>query len=44
VREAVERSPFRARRWLLHTHDAHDLYAKLGFGAPSPTLMERQGD
>jgi GNAT superfamily N-acetyltransferase len=42
VREAVERSPFRARRWLLHTEDAHDLYAKLGFGTPEPTLMERQ--
>lgn len=39
VREAVENGP-RARRWLLHTKDAHALYAKLGFGPPSERVME----
>jgi hypothetical protein len=28
-------------RWLLHTMDAHGLYAKLGFAAPGPDVMER---
>lgn len=28
-------------RWLLHTRDAGGLYAKFGFAAPPPTLMER---
>ncbi|MFN2432651.1 MAG: GNAT family N-acetyltransferase [Gemmatimonadota bacterium] len=41
VREAVDRGPFAARRWLLHTLDAHGLYARLGFGRPSVRLMER---
>jgi GNAT superfamily N-acetyltransferase len=42
VRESVERGPFAASRWLLHTADAHDLYARFGFGAPSPRVMERE--
>jgi ribosomal protein S18 acetylase RimI-like enzyme len=41
VREAVDGSPFPRVRWLLHTRDAHALYAKLGFGEPSERLMER---
>jgi GNAT superfamily N-acetyltransferase len=41
VREAVERGPFAHRRWLLHTSDAHALYAKLGFHAPDRLLMTR---
>ena len=28
-------------RWLLHTGDAHSLYRRIGFGDPSPRLMER---
>jgi|SRR5579884_790133 len=28
-------------RWLLHTRDAHGLYARLGFAPPGPRLMER---
>ena len=40
--EIVNGSPFADRKWLLHTADAHRLYAKLGFGAPSERLMERQ--
>jgi GNAT superfamily N-acetyltransferase len=42
VREMVEGSPWADQRWLLHTRDAHDLYRRLGFGAPSERLMERQ--
>lgn len=30
-------------RWLLHTADAHGLYADFGFGPPDRTLMERPG-
>jgi GNAT superfamily N-acetyltransferase len=41
VREAVECGPQRELRWVLGTVDAHDLYAKLGFGTPSAVLMER---
>lgn len=41
VREAVERGPYAGRRWLLHTADAHGLYSRVGFGAPSERLMER---
>jgi len=41
VREVVEGSPLAERKWLLHTRDAHGLYAKLGFGPPSERLMER---
>ena len=39
VREAVVNGP-RVRRWLLHTKDAHALYAKFGFGPPSDRVME----
>jgi GNAT superfamily N-acetyltransferase len=39
VREAVVNGP-PARRWLLHTRDAHPLYAKFGFGPPSDRVME----
>jgi GNAT superfamily N-acetyltransferase len=42
VREMVEGSPWADRKWLLHTRDAHDLYRRFGFGAPSERLMERQ--
>jgi GNAT superfamily N-acetyltransferase len=41
VREAVENGPHAALRWVLHTRDAHGLYAKFGFAPPSPRLMER---
>lgn len=44
VREAVERSPFTPRRWFLNTADAHTLYAQVGFGPPSPEVMERTRD
>lgn len=41
VRELVEEGPYADCKWLLHTSDAHGLYGKLGFGAPSERLMER---
>ena len=41
VREMVERGPYVHLKWLLHTSDAHSLYARFGFGAPSERLMER---
>lgn len=40
VREMVEHGELGRRRWVLHTRDAHDLYAKFGFG-PNERLMER---
>ena len=41
VREMVERGPYGSVRWMLHTADAHELYARVGFGAPGERLMER---
>ena len=41
VREMVESGPYAANRWILHTADAHELYAKFGFGEPGPRTMER---
>ena len=41
VREMIDRGPLSERRWILHTEDAHGLYRKLGFDAPSYKLMER---
>ena len=40
VREMVEAVGWDVR-WLLHTGDAHSLYRRVGFGDPSPRLMER---
>ncbi len=40
VRFTIDEGPFADRRWLLHTADAHGLYAKLGFG-PNARLLER---
>jgi GNAT superfamily N-acetyltransferase len=41
VREMVERGPYASARWMLHTADAHELYAKLGFAEPGPKALER---
>src|ERR671939_974345 len=30
VREMVERGPYADRKWILHTEDAHGLYARFG--------------
>jgi GNAT superfamily N-acetyltransferase len=42
VREMIDGSPWADRKWLLHTRDAHQLYRRFGFGAPSERVMERQ--
>ena len=39
VREVVDSQP--AWRWMLHTADAHTLYAKLGFHPAPDTYLER---
>ena len=41
VRAAVDDGPHRDLGWLLHTRDAHALYARFGFGPPSDRLLER---
>jgi GNAT superfamily N-acetyltransferase len=41
VQVMVEEGPGRDFRWLLHTADAHGLYASFGFAPPDATLMER---
>ena len=43
VREMVEGSLFGSAKWFLHTGDAHELYRRVGFGAPSERVMERRG-
>jgi GNAT superfamily N-acetyltransferase len=43
VREAIVNGP-QVRRWMLHTKDAHSLYAKCGFGPPSERVMEVRAD
>jgi GNAT superfamily N-acetyltransferase len=40
VREMVDNGSYAARRWVLHTRDAHALYERFGFG-PNERLMER---
>ena len=41
VREAVEYPEHRDVQWYLNTRDAHALYAKFGFEAPSDRTMVR---
>lgn len=40
IRFTVDDGPFADRRWILHTKDAHDLYARFGFGW-ADRLIER---
>ena len=40
IRFTIDEGPLAGRRWLLHTADAHGLYAKFGFG-PNERLLER---
>jgi GNAT superfamily N-acetyltransferase len=40
VRFTVDEGPYAARRWILHTADAHGLYERFGFG-PGERLLER---
>ena len=42
VRFSVEEGAFAHMRWVLHTVDAHGLYRKFGFAAPTARSMERQ--
>ena len=41
VREIVEGNGGDRFRWMLHTKDAHGLYAKIGFATPGPDALER---
>lgn len=41
VREAVEFPEHRDLQWYLGTRDAHELYAKFGFGPPNERTMVR---
>jgi GNAT superfamily N-acetyltransferase len=41
VREMVENGPYAGLRWILHTADAHGLYARFGFDRPDEKVMER---
>lgn len=39
----IDEGPGVGFRWLLHTADAHRLYARFGFTTPDTTLLERPG-
>jgi GNAT superfamily N-acetyltransferase len=41
VREAVDTEPWNEMSWHLRTSDAHELYEKFGFHAPSERSLER---
>ena len=41
VATLTDEGPGASFRWLLHTADAHGLYAAHGFAAPDATLLER---
>lgn len=43
VRRMVEEGPGAGFRWMLHTKDAHGLYAQFGFAAPDGNYRERPG-
>lgn len=43
VTEMIDAGPGAGFRWLLHTADAHGLYAEFGFAPPDNTLLERPG-
>jgi hypothetical protein len=39
----IDHGPGAGFRWLLHTADAHGLYARFGFAPPDATFLERPG-
>jgi GNAT superfamily N-acetyltransferase len=41
VATMIDRGPGARFRWTLHTADAHDLYRRYGFAAPTEAYMER---
>lgn len=43
VEVMVDEGPGSHFRWMLHTRDAHGLYAKSGFAPPDETYLERPG-
>jgi ribosomal protein S18 acetylase RimI-like enzyme len=43
VTAMIEDGPGAGFRWMLHTADAHSLYAKFGFERPDHTYLERPG-
>ena len=43
VRAMVEAGPGAGFRWVLHTADAHGLYAQFGFRTADRSVMERPG-
>jgi GNAT superfamily N-acetyltransferase len=43
VETMIEQGPGPHFRWMLHTGDAHGLYAKFGFRPPETTYLERPG-
>jgi GNAT superfamily N-acetyltransferase len=42
VHAMIEEGPGPHFRWMLHTLDAHDLYARFGFAKPDETYLERR--
>ena len=44
VSAMIDDGPGAGYRWLLHTADAHQLYAGFGFAPPDHTLLERPSD
>jgi GNAT superfamily N-acetyltransferase len=41
VATMIDDGPGASFRWMLHTKDAHGLYAGFGFAAPDATMLER---
>lgn len=44
LQEMIEDGPGARFRWMLHTQDAHGLYARFGFEAAGAKVMERGTD
>lgn len=44
VTAMIEDGPGAAMRWMLHTRDAHGLYAKFGFAPPDDRYLERPAE
>ena len=42
VRFTVDDGPLAGTKWYLHTRDAHDLYRRFGFEAPTERALERR--
>ena len=40
----IEQGPGSRMRWMLHTNDAHDLYARFGFAAPKDGRYLERGE